>query len=115
MGISTDRFSIFAIWEELYQAILKDVEINKNVHTSYTSPITKSCMDWMLKLGDAIKNNDTKDIELYLYNIGVRSSETIQARDQRRLLEQVSDEWMRPYYEFFQAAQILTILLDISK
>jgi hypothetical protein len=103
------RYSSYAVWEEFNRALTTDFEANKSKYSSYFSPIIITCFGWMAKAGDAIKRNDTKTTYHYLWNIAHATMESIQAYD-NGLLPGVSEEWMKTYYEFNQAANILLIM-----
>ena len=111
---SEDLFSVYALWLDLNHAFLDNVEQNKHIHSSYTSPITSSCIDWMRELGEAIKRNDIKKAEKYLYNISIRSGEAIQSQNwnYKRGIQTASEDWMKPYYELSQIAIILTLKIN---
>jgi len=65
--ISTvNRFSLYSIWFDINRALLDDIESNKSIHSSYVSPITVSCIEWMGKVGDAFRKNDSKKAYHYL-------------------------------------------------
>jgi len=108
-----NRFSVYSVWQELNRAIYEEVEINKDAIPSYTSPITVSCMKWMGELGDAILRNDKKTINKIIFNMDHYTVEVINDYSSGKM-SGVTEEWMRPYYEFYQAQQILNLLLDES-
>jgi hypothetical protein len=108
-----NRFSVYSIWQELNRAICEGVEKNKDVISSYTSPITISCMKWMGELGNAILRNDQKTINKIIFNMNHYTVEVINDYSGGKM-PGVTEEWMRPYYEFYQAQQILNLLLDES-
>lgn len=109
---SKNRLSDYALWEDLYQVLLEDAEQNASI-SSYSSPTITSCLNWMKQLGEAIRTNDKKAIERYMYNISYRTAEAINAKSNGQL-QGVSEDWMKPYYEFSQAAQILTLRIDYN-
>jgi hypothetical protein len=103
-----DRYSNYAVWIDLNCALLDDIATNKSIHTSYRTPITITCIEWMAKAGEAIKINDNKTTYYYLWNIAHATMEAIRAHD-HGLLPGTTDEWMKPYNEFNQAADILLV------
>jgi hypothetical protein len=108
---SENRYSNYAVWAELYRSISTDVKTNQSLYVSYRSPITVSGMDWMEKVGEAIKNNDNKTAFHYLWNIAHFTMEAIDNFD-KGLLQEVSEDWMKPYFELNQAANILLVRLE---
>jgi len=106
-----DRCSTYAVWVDLNRALLDDIASNKSAHSSYRSPITVSSIDWMAKAGEAIKTNDAKTAYGFLWNIAKRTMEAIHAHDQG-LMPDKTEEWMKPFYEFNQAADILLVRIE---
>lgn len=109
-----NRYSTYAVWAELYRAISADVKANQSFYVSYRSPITVSCMDWMEKVGEAIKNNDAKTAYHYLWNIAHFTMEPIKAFD-KGWMREANEDWMKPYFELNQAANILLVRLEYTR
>lgn len=106
-----NRYSNYAVWAELNHALSADLKANQSSYTSYKSPITVSCMQWMEKAGEAIKSNDTKTAYHYLWNIAHATMESIEAFD-KGWLREVNEDWMKPYFELNQAANILLVRIE---
>ena len=109
-------YSIYALWQDLNQVFLDNVEENKQIHTSYSSPTTRSCIDWLQELGEAIKRNDRKKIDHFLNKIMFQSGQAIGAHNKysSQGIEFGSEEWMKPYFELSQIAIILTSKINPS-
>jgi hypothetical protein len=102
------RYSNYAVWVDLNRALLDDIAVSKPTHSSYSSPITNGCIEWMAEAGEAIKINDSKTTYHYLWNIVHATRDAID----HGLLADTTDEWMKPYYEFNQAAFILLFRIE---
>lgn len=110
-NISPNRFSVYSIWQDIYRAIREDFEENRTSIPSYRSSISESCLKWLERIGDAILINDTKEINVCLYNIAHYSIEPIEAFNNGKM-PGVKEEFLKPYYELNQAYLTLSVLLD---
>lgn len=106
-----NRFSVYSIWQDVYRAIIEDFEMNRTSIPSYRSPISEGCLKWLERIGDAILKNDTKEINVCLYNIAHYSTEPIEAFNNGRM-PGANEDFLKPYYEFNQAYLMLSVLLE---
>ena len=76
---STAQISIYSMWNDLNKVISEDInEDHSRLYdlgdgTSekyYLSPLNKSCLEWMKKVGNALKERDERSAYKYIWNIG---------------------------------------------
>ena len=110
-NLKQDRFSVYAIWQDIDRAIREDFEMNSALIPSYRSSISDWCLKWLARIGPAILKNDRKEIDVCLSSIARYSIEPIEMFNKGHM-PGTKEETLKPYYEFNQAYYMLAILLD---
>jgi hypothetical protein len=103
---SDDRFSIISIWEDLNRVLTSDHADNHRRYMTYSSPLGKSCKNWMEKAGNALRIGDEKTAYHYLWNIDNATQESLDSFHKYPNTD-ITDEMKKPFIEYNQASKLL--------